>query len=154
MPIKSARMGYLPYFCFIFFLNVFDNSHPNGCDFALHFPLMIIDGFPGGVSGKELICQCRRHKRQQVKTLGWKNPMEQGLVILSNILAWRMPWVEEPGGLWSMGSQRVGHDWSDLACMYRWWILMLVIFPYTSWALVVFFGEMYIQVFCPFAIEF
>ena len=32
----------------------------------------------------------------------------------SNILAWRVPWTEEPGGLWSRGSQRVGHDWSDL----------------------------------------
>ena len=32
-------------------------------------------------------------------------------------LAWRIPWTEEPGGLQSMGSQRVGHDWSDLACM-------------------------------------
>ena len=32
----------------------------------------------------------------------------------SNILAWRIPWIEEPGGLWSRGSQRVGHDWSDL----------------------------------------
>ena len=33
----------------------------------------------------------------------------------SSILAWRIPWTEEPGGLQSMGSQRVGHDWSDLA---------------------------------------
>ena len=33
----------------------------------------------------------------------------------SSILAWKIPWTEEPGGLWSMGSQRVGHDWSDLA---------------------------------------
>ena len=35
----------------------------------------------------------------------------------SSILAWRIPWTEEPGGLKSLGSQRVGHDWSDLACM-------------------------------------
>ena len=34
----------------------------------------------------------------------------------SSILAWRIPWTEGPGGLQSMGSQRVGHDWSDLAC--------------------------------------
>ena len=33
----------------------------------------------------------------------------------SSILAWRIPWTEEPGGLQSTGSQRVGHDWSDLA---------------------------------------
>ena len=38
------------------------------------------------------------------------------MAIHSSILAWgRIPWTEEPGGLWSMGSQRVGHDWSDLA---------------------------------------
>ena len=36
----------------------------------------------------------------------------------SNILAWRIPWTEEPGGLWSIESQRVVHDRSDLACMH------------------------------------
>ena len=36
----------------------------------------------------------------------------------SSILAWRIPWTEEPGGLQSMGSQRVRHDWSDLAAEY------------------------------------
>ena len=36
----------------------------------------------------------------------------------SSILAWEITWTEEPGGLQSIGSQRVGHDWSDLACIY------------------------------------
>ena len=36
----------------------------------------------------------------------------------SSILAWRIPWTQEPSGLQSIGSQRAGHDWSDLACMY------------------------------------
>ena len=36
----------------------------------------------------------------------------------SSILAWRIPWTEEPGGLLSMGSHRVEHDWSNLACMH------------------------------------
>ena len=36
----------------------------------------------------------------------------------SNILTWRIPWTKEPGGLQFMGSQRVRHDWSDLACMH------------------------------------
>ena len=36
----------------------------------------------------------------------------------SSILAWRIPWTEEPGGLLSIGSHRVGHDCSDLACMH------------------------------------
>ena len=36
-----------------------------------------------------------------------------------SILAWRIPWTEELGGLWSMGSQRVGHSWRGLACMQK-----------------------------------
>ena len=41
---------------------------------------------------------------------GWKDPLEKGMATHSSILAWRIPWTEEPGGLQSMGSQRVGHD--------------------------------------------
>jgi len=47
--------------------------------------------------------------------LGWKDPLEEGMATHSSILGWRIPWTEEPGGLQSMGSQRVGHDCSDLA---------------------------------------
>ena len=46
----------------------------------------------------------------QVQTLGQEDPREKEMAIHSSILAWRMPWTEEPGGLQSMGSQRVGHD--------------------------------------------
>ena len=46
----------------------------------------------------------------QVLSLGQEDPMEKGMVTHSSILAWRIPWTEEPGGLLSMGSQRVGHD--------------------------------------------
>ena len=45
-----------------------------------------------------------------VQSLGRDDPLEKGLATLSSILAWRIPWTEEPGGLQSMGSQRVGHD--------------------------------------------
>ena len=45
-----------------------------------------------------------------VQALGQKDPLEKGMAIHSNILAWRIPWTEEPGGLQSMGLQRVGHD--------------------------------------------
>ena len=41
--------------------------------------------------------------------------LEEGMATHSSILAWRIPWTEEPGGLQSTGSQRVGHDWSDVA---------------------------------------
>ena len=45
-----------------------------------------------------------------VPPLVWEDPLEEGIATHSNILAWRIPWTEEPGGLPSMGSQRVGHD--------------------------------------------
>ena len=48
--------------------------------------------------------------RTQVLSLGQEDPLEEGMAIYSSILAWRIPWAEEPGGLQSMGSQRVGHD--------------------------------------------
>ena len=46
----------------------------------------------------------------QVQSLGWEDPLEKEMATLSNILAWRIPETEEPGGLQSLGSQRVGHD--------------------------------------------
>ena len=45
-----------------------------------------------------------------VRFLGWEVPLEKEMATHSSILAWRIPWMEEPGGLQSMGSQRVGHD--------------------------------------------
>ena len=46
----------------------------------------------------------------QVRSLGWEDPLEKGMVTHCSILAWRIPWTEEPGGLQSMGSQKAGHD--------------------------------------------
>ena len=46
----------------------------------------------------------------QVQSLGREDPLEKEMATHSSILAWRTPWIEEPGGLQSMGSQRVGHD--------------------------------------------
>ena len=45
-----------------------------------------------------------------VLSLGWEDPLEEGMATHSNILVWRIPIAEEPGGLQSMGSQRVGHN--------------------------------------------
>ena len=45
-----------------------------------------------------------------VQSLGWGDPLEKGMATHSGILAWRIPWTEEPGGLLSMGSHRIGHD--------------------------------------------
>ena len=50
-----------------------------------------------------------------VRSLGQEDPLEEGMATHSSILAWRIPWTEEPGGLWYIGSQRVRHDWSEHA---------------------------------------
>ena len=63
-------------------------------------------GFPGGSDGKESSCNA------WVQSLGQENPLEKEMAMHSSILAWKIPWTEEPGGLQSMGSQRVGHDWA------------------------------------------
>ena len=47
----------------------------------------------------------------QVWSLGQEDPLKKGMVTHSIIHAWRIPWTEEPGGLQSVGSQRVGHNW-------------------------------------------
>ena len=58
----------------------------------------------------------------QVQSLGWKDPLEKGMATHSSILAWRIPWTEEPGRLQAIGSPRVGHDWATNAlplCHYN-----------------------------------
>ena len=50
-----------------------------------------------------------------VQSLGWEHPLEKEMATHSSVLAWRIPGTGEPGELPSMGSHRVGHDWSDLA---------------------------------------
>ena len=64
-------------------------------------------GFPGGVSGKELVCQCRRHKRHGFDPWVRKIPLKKEMATYFSILAWRIPWTEETGGLQSMGLQRI-----------------------------------------------
>ena len=66
-------------------------------------------GFPGGPSNKEPPCQ-----DTWLLSLDWKDPLQEGMATLSSILAWKIPWTEEPGGLQSKGSHRVEQNWSDL----------------------------------------
>ena len=49
-------------------------------------------------------------QQTEVPSLGQEDPLEEGMATHSSILAWRIPWTEEPGRLQSIGSQRVGHD--------------------------------------------
>ena len=57
-------------------------------------------------------------QEMQIRSLGQENLLEEDMVTHSSILAWRIPWTEEPGELQSMGSQRIRHNWSDLAYMH------------------------------------
>ena len=50
-----------------------------------------------------------------VQSMGWEDPLEDGMATHSSILAWRISWMEEPSRLQFIGSRRVRHDWSDLA---------------------------------------
>ena len=53
-------------------------------------------------------------KEMWVPFLGWEDPLEENMATHSNILAWEIPWIEEPGGLQSMGLRRVGYNWHNL----------------------------------------
>ena len=65
-------------------------------------------GLPWGLSGKESACQCRRSSSGWVRSLGWAYPLEKDIATHPSILAWEIPWTEEPGWLQFMGLQRVG----------------------------------------------
>ena len=56
-------------------------------------------GFPGGDSGKESTCQCKRCKRQWVSSLGQEDPLKEERTIHFSIVLWEIPWTEEPGCL-------------------------------------------------------
>ena len=69
-------------------------------------------GFPR-CSGVQILPAVHKPQETRVRTQGQEDPLEKGMATHSNILAWRIPWTEEPDGLQSMGSQRVGHYWID-----------------------------------------
>ena len=66
------------------------------------------------VASASLVAQRLKHLpgklETQVQSLCWEDPLEKEMATHSSILAWRIPWIEEPGRLQSMGLQRVGHD--------------------------------------------
>ena len=72
-------------------------------------------GYPLQYSWASLIAQLVKNlpatRETWVWSLGWENPLEKGTATHSSILAWRIPWTEETGRLWSIGSQRVRNDW-------------------------------------------
>jgi len=78
------------------------------------------------MTSKGLLAQRLKHlpamQETWVPTLGQEDPLEKEMANQSSILAWKIPWTEEPGGLQSTGSQRVRHDWATSPftfCVYR-----------------------------------
>ena len=67
---------------------------------------MVTMGFSGVSDGNESTCNAG----DWVRSLGWEDLPEKGKATHSSIVAWRIPWAEGPGGLQSMGSQKVGHN--------------------------------------------
>ena len=71
-------------------------------------------GYPLQYSWASLVSQMVKNlpamRETSVRSLGWEDPLEEGMATHPSILAWRIPWTEEPGGLQSTGLQRAGHD--------------------------------------------
>ena len=82
-----------------------------------------------------LVAQRLKHlppmRETWVRSLGREDPLEKEMVAHSSILAWRIPWTEEPGRLQSMGSQRVRHDWTSLHFM----VFPVVMYECESWTI-------------------
>ena len=64
---------------------------------------------------KPLVCQCGRHKRHGLNPWVKKIPLEREMATHSSLLAWKVPWTEEPGRWQSIRPQKAGHDWRHLA---------------------------------------
>ena len=69
-----------------------------------------LEGYGGSSLVAQMVKRLPTMRETQVQSLGWKDFLEKELATHSSILAWKIPWIEEPGGLQSMGSQRVRHD--------------------------------------------
>ena len=82
-----------------------------------------------GLPGSQTVKNLSAVWETRVRSLGWEDPLEKGMATHSSILAWRIPWTEEPGALQTMGSQRVGHVVAQLVknlpAMWETWVRSL-----------------------------
>ena len=106
-------------------VSLFNFSRFSGCikishwDFNLHFPITNDGASQVVLVVKKSAHHCRRHERRQFNSwVSQEDPLEIGRATHSSIPAWRIPWTEKPDRLQSIGSQRVGHDWSNLARLH------------------------------------
>ena len=85
------------------------------------FIIYLMWGFPGGASGKEPACHCRRHNEMWIRSLGWEDLLEKGIATHTSNLAWRIPWTEEPivhgaANSWTWA------NWVTITFSLLWWI--------------------------------
>ena len=66
----------------------------------------IQDSILGGFLGSSVIKNLPAKQKTRVRSLGWEDPLEEEMATHSSILEWKIPWTEEPGWLWSIGSQK------------------------------------------------
>ena len=84
------------------------------CLFKNFQQFVVIHTVKGEITWDSLVAQTVKHlptmRETYVQSLDWEDPLEKEMSTHSSILTWKIPWMEEPGRLQSMGSQRVGHD--------------------------------------------
>ena len=92
------------------FIAIDKETSKNPVDFSGHHPAFSGHRWDGEGSYETALGSWKiyREEKQLNQSLG-----KEGMTTHSSVLAWRIPWTEVPGGLWSTGWQRVGHDWSD-----------------------------------------
>ena len=91
--------------CILFYFTFSFESHLLVCGNTLLFPTAL----------SQVVKNLPPMQETGLWSVGREDPLEKEMATHSSILAWRIPWTEEPCGLWSTGLQRVGRDWSDLA---------------------------------------
>ena len=70
----------------------------------------LLELYLGGFPGSSVVKNLPVMEEIQALSLGWEDPLEKGMATHSSTLAWRIPWTVEPGGLLTIGSQRISHD--------------------------------------------
>ena len=82
-------------------IDIFRTFHPNAEEYTFSRLTSLV---------AQMVKCLSTMQETRVQSLGWEDPLEKDMAIHASNIAWKIPWTEEPGGLQSMGSQRVGHD--------------------------------------------
>ena len=100
--VKLTILGFLPLYCCSLLLQGQN----------LTYPVKVREGFWGSSLVAQSVKNPPAMQETPVQSLGQEESLEKEMATHGSILAWEIPWIEEPGGLQSMGSQRVRHDWA------------------------------------------